>query len=180
MLTINYIGCCNVFDWIECPLCGGREFESNDHAAVYCVACITRFVTSHTAGDPGVRIQAIVVDAQFDESWPFYKGVINPSFMQQFEKHFPKMVPVLEYLRANPSSGYGIDDRTRQVVRDHAALWSAWGQHFTLGRTLKIGEYDSGWSSSERGWIQKDRTDEAWFEWWEANKRHQSQPLAVS
>lgn len=50
---------------IRCPMYGGTEFVTVDHASVWCDQCNTRFQTRSTAGDPGV-----VVDAHMDHYDP--------------------------------------------------------------------------------------------------------------
>lgn len=46
------------FRIISCPLCGSGEFTTIDFASVWCSHCNTRFTTRHTAGDPGVVVDA--------------------------------------------------------------------------------------------------------------------------
>lgn len=58
MLTIEYIGDFNPFEWddLRCPICMGNKYTSLSHSSIYCDECNAKFTVRNTAGDPGCVI----------------------------------------------------------------------------------------------------------------------------
>lgn len=152
MLKIMMIGGFNPFEFIYCPVCGGKHFTSLSFASVRCDQCNARFNVRYTGGDPGCVVDA---DARENVVAPEYVCNDCSNRMVTWDKPSacPQCAGVIEQ-KSKCLHGMGKDE-------SRSFYW-----------ILKTGEYSSGWLRN-RGCDLEDRPNcqKEWDEYQEGLKR---------
>lgn len=150
MLRCESVAGFNPFDWddLRCPFCGGNEFTSLDHAAVYCDDCDARFGVRPTAGDPGC-----VVDASVPRC-----GVYGTRHQCKCGWRGGR----LAWMNRCPSCG-GDDLTPEDGISSPVKLPDWESQGFYL--VLKLGDYCSGWLANSGNPLRDRLTFPTQAEW---------------
>jgi hypothetical protein len=127
-LTIEWIGNFNPFNFIKCPLCGGKDFISLSTSGVWCSRCATSFSVRHTAGDPGCVVDALMTE---DTMGPKYNCLKCEKSTASFAE--------------NPTCTV-----CGSIMEKDNGYWSCFSedQREKWYMILKIGDYCSGWIQS--------------------------------
>jgi hypothetical protein len=126
------------FEWKHfcCPLCGGKQFTSLDHTAVYCDDCNAAFGVRQTAGDPGCVVDCFTDEAHrafiYAPAYVCHKCPEHQNVAGLFDWQ-PKICP------RNPDHG------TVERVPSQSTRWIRPNGIESFYLILKTGDYCSGW-----------------------------------
>lgn len=122
MLELEWIGGFNPFNFIDCPVCGGKEFTSHSMSSIWCSTCNARFLVKHTAGDPGCVVHAYTDEVVGTRYKCSYCGLVEVAF-----EGTPTCKMCLKEMEEVKGSTGHLDSEVR------------------FYQILKTGDYASGW-----------------------------------